>query len=155
MMICGQLHSCEFKFGSVVNLWSVEQIASKKKIEIAKLVLGFFFFERVRGSFVIISDPEEIFLQVVRWWGEKAQKKVPRWVLVGSCPGLLPEYIRVGTLTHIEDDLALQSKHICTGMKFLQHFVISIFELSKVYPVNLKLLRFSCIQQSRTIERGE
>jgi len=43
MMICGQLRSCELKFGLVVNLWLVEQIVSKKeKIEIAKLVLFFF-----------------------------------------------------------------------------------------------------------------
>jgi len=44
MMICGQLRSCELKFGSVVNLWLVEQVMSKNKIEIAKLVLFFFFF---------------------------------------------------------------------------------------------------------------
>ena len=70
------------------------------------------------------------------------------------CPGLLPEYIRVGVLTHIEGDFALQSEHICAGMKCLQrvakyrtqHFVISIiFELSKVYPVSLIFL-YSVVQ---------
>ena len=49
------------------------------------MILFFVFFEKVRGSFVIISDPEEIFPQGVRWGDEKAQKKVPRWVLVGVC----------------------------------------------------------------------
>ena len=39
MVICGQLRSCELKFGLVVNLWLVEQIVSKEeKIKIAKLV---------------------------------------------------------------------------------------------------------------------
>lgn len=61
MMICGQLHSCEFKFGSVVNLWSVEQIASKKKIEIAKLVLGFFFLKGYAVPLLSYQIPRRYF----------------------------------------------------------------------------------------------
>ena len=42
MVICGQLRSCELKFGLVVNLWLVEQIVSKEeKIKIAKLVVSY------------------------------------------------------------------------------------------------------------------
>jgi len=34
-----------------------------------------------------------------------------------SCPSLQPGYIRVSTPTHVEGDLALQSKHTCVDME--------------------------------------